>query len=489
VTVISEDAPVNTGATGWPDITSAGPVVRRIQGKLHCWAVADGDRRFDDLFNLVCVPAVLKVAWERVASNKGAHTPGVDGATVARIASQVGVDAFLQELREQLKSRTFTPTPVRRVMIPKASGKLRALGIPTVTDRVVQAALKLVLEPIFEADFQPVSYGFRPNRRAQDAIAEIHHYATNSYRWVLEADIEACFDNIEHAELMDRLRRRISDKRVLALVKSFLKAGVMTTIGTTEGTITGTPQGGILSPLLANVALSVLDDYFMQQWTTTMATEQQRQKRRRHGQANYRLVRYADDFVIVVTGEKEHAEALRERVADVLAPMGLRLSAEKTRVVHLDEGFDFLGFNIRRMRKRGSQKFFVYTVPSRKAIASIKARVRAMTYRATLHRDPGYLMDYLGRVLRGWANYFRHGVSKRTFNAIDSYAWERITAWLRKKHRIGWPELRRRFCLPGTWRLVHDGRRFRGAASVTVIRYRYRGYRIPTPWTPSAETA
>ena len=154
-------------------------MVRRIQGKLHCWAVADGDRRFDDLFNLVCDPAVLTVAWERVAGNKGAHTPGIDGATVARIASQVGVDAFLQELREQLKARTFTPTPVRRVMIPKASGKLRALGIPTVADRVVQAALKLVLEPIFEADFAPCSYGFRPNRRAQDAIAEIHHYTTN----------------------------------------------------------------------------------------------------------------------------------------------------------------------------------------------------------------------------------------------------------------------------------------------------------------------
>jgi RNA-directed DNA polymerase len=485
VTVISEDALVNTGATGWPSVSSASPVVRRIQGKLHYWALADSERRFDDLFNLVCDPAVLTVAWQRVAGNKGSHTPGVDGSTVTWIGSQVGVDAFLHDVRAQLKARTFTPMPVRQVMIPKASGKLRALGIPTVTDRVVQAALKLVLEPIFEADFQPVSYGFRPNRRAQDAIAEIHHYTSKSYRWVLEADIEACFDNIEHAPLMDCLRDRISDKRVLALVKSFLKAGVMTTIGTTEGTITGTPQGGILSPLLANVALSVLDDYFMQQWTTTMVNEQQRQKRRRHGLANYRLVRYADDFVIVVTGEKEHAEALRERVADVLAPMGLRLSAEKTRVVSLDDGFDFLGFTIRRMRKRGSQKFFVYTVPSRKAIASIKARVRAMTYRATLHRDPGYLMDYLGRVLRGWANYFRHGVSKRIFNGIDSYAWERITAWLRKKHRIGWPALRPRFCLPGTWRLTHDGQRFRGAASVTVIRYRYRGYRIPTPWTPS----
>ena len=311
MTVRSEDAPVNTGATEWPSVSAASLVVRRIQGKLHCWAITDGDRRFDDLFNLVCDPAVLTVAWERVAGNKGSRTPGVDGSTVTWIDSQVGVDVFLHDVRARLKARTFTPMPVRQVMIPKASGKLRALGIPTVTDRVVQAALKLVLEPIFEADFAPCSYGFRPNRRAQDAIAEIHHYTSKSYRWVLEADIEACFDNIEHAGLMDRLRRRISDKRVLALVKSFLKAGVMTTIGTTEGTITGTPQGGILSPLLANIALSVLDEYFMQQWTATMASEQQRQKRRRHGLANYRLVRYADDFVVVVTGEKEHAEALR----------------------------------------------------------------------------------------------------------------------------------------------------------------------------------
>lgn len=484
VAVTSEDAPVNTGATEATEV-SAFAVVRRIQDKLHCWATADGGRRFDDLFNLVCDPAVLAVAWERVAGNKGARTPGVDRATVSWIASQVGVGAFLHEVREQLRSRTFTPLPVRRVMIPKASGKLRALGIPTVTDRVVQAALKLVLEPIFEADFAPCSYGFRPNRRAQDAIAEIHHYATNSYRWVLEADIEACFDNIDHAALMDRLRRRIGDKRVLALIKSFLKAGVMTTTGTREGTITGTPQGGILSPLLANVALSVLDEYFMGQWQTLMFNEQQRQKRRRHHLANYRLVRYADDFVVLVTGEQEHAQGLRAVVADVLAPMGLRLSADKTRVVHIDDGFDFLGFNIRRMRKRGSRKSYVYTRPSTKAIASIKGRVRTMTYRNTLHHDPGYLMDYLGRVLRGWANYFRHGVSKRTFNAIDSYAWERITSWLRKKHRMGWPELRRRFCLPGTWRLAHDGQRFRGAATVTVTRYRYRGYRIPTPWTPT----
>jgi len=486
---MSEDAPVNTGAIAWPRSSEAHAMVRSIQGKLHCWAGADRARRFDDLYNLVCDPRVLAVAWERVAGNTGARTAGVDRATVGWIVSRYGVETFLHEVRDQLRSRTFAPAPVRQVMIPKASGKLRALGIPTVTDRVVQAALKLVLEPIFEADFASVSYGFRPNRRAQDAIAEIHHFTTKSYRWVLEADIEGCFDNIDHTALMDRVRARIGDTRVLALVKSFLKAGVLTTAGTREGTTTGTPQGGILSPLLANIALSVLDDHFVQQWQTTMATVQQRQKRRRHGQANYRLVRYADDFVVLIAGDQEHAEALREQVATVLAPTGLRLSPEKTRVVHIDEGFDFLGFTIRRMRKRGSRKHYVYTRPSRKAIASIKDRVRTMTYRHTLHHDPGYLMEYLGLVLRGWANYFRHGASKRTFNAVDSYTWERITSWLRKKHRIGWPELRRRFCLPGTWRLACDGQRFRGAATVAVTRYRYRGYRIPTPWTPSTAPA
>ena len=246
-TVMSEDAPVNTGAASWPSDARAFLAVRRMQTKLHCWAAADRGRRFDDLYNLVCDPAFLTIAWERVAGNKGSRTPGVDRATVVRITSGIGVEAFLQQVRDELKSRTFAPDMVRQVMIPKASGKLRKLGIPTVTDRVVQAALKLVLEPIFEADFQSCSYGFRPNRRAHDAIAEIHHFTSKSYQWVLEADIEACFDMIDHTALMDRLRARISDKRVLALVKAFLKAGVLTTVGTTEGTITGTPQGGLCS--------------------------------------------------------------------------------------------------------------------------------------------------------------------------------------------------------------------------------------------------
>jgi len=248
---MSEDAPVNVGASGWPSDARAYLGVRRMQTKLHGWAATDGGRRFDDLWNLVCDPAFLTMAWERVAGNKGSKTPGVDRVTVARISSGVGVEEFLRNIRAQLRAGEFRPVPVRQVMIPKASGKLRKLGIPTVTDRVVQAALKLVLEPIFEADFKSCSYGFRPNRRAQDAVAEIHHFASKSYEWVLEADIEACFDMIDHTALMDRLRCRIGDKRVLALVKAFLKAGVLTTVGTTEGTITGTPGRPFLDRRLA----------------------------------------------------------------------------------------------------------------------------------------------------------------------------------------------------------------------------------------------
>ena len=258
-----EDAPVNTGAVDWPSEAWAFLTVRRMQTKLHGWATGDPGRRFDDLFNLVHDRAFLVVAWERVASNAGARTPGIDRATVAWIESRIGVEVFLRDIRAQLKGRVFQPEPVRPVMIPKASGKLRRLGIPTVTDRVVQAALKLVLEPVFEAGFQPCSYGFRPNRRAQDAVAEIHHFTSKRYHWVLEADIEACFDRIDHTALLRLVRRKISDKRVLGLVKAFMKAGVMTAAGDREETLTGTPQGGILSPLLANIALSTLDDHFI----------------------------------------------------------------------------------------------------------------------------------------------------------------------------------------------------------------------------------
>jgi RNA-directed DNA polymerase len=267
-----------------------------------------------------------------------------------------------------------------------------------VADRVVQAALKLVLEPIFEADFVPVSYGFRPMRPAHDAIAEIHLYGTQGYRWVLDADIEACFDSIDHVALMDRVRRRVKDKRVLGLVKAFLKAGVLTEVGDREDTHTGTPQGGILSPLLANIALSVLDEHLHKPWEPggTMSTAYLRSRRRVHGLPRWRIVRYADDFVILVHGEGAHAEALREDVAVVLAPLGLRLSESKTQVVHMSDGFDFLGFHIRCKRKRGTNKWHVYTFIADRPIRSVKAKIRAMT-RRTSQQDPASVLIRLIR--------------------------------------------------------------------------------------------
>ena len=245
-----EDTLVNTGVVRWPSADSAYLTVREMQIKLHRWAGEDSSRRFGDLFNLVYDPAFLVHAWERVSTNKGARTPGIDKATAARIEIRIGVEVFLGQIRDSLKSGGFRPVEVRQVMIPKANGKLRKLGIPTIADRVVQASLKLVLEPIFEADFKPCSYGFRPNRRAQDAISEIHLLASRpcNYQWVLECDIKACFDEISHPALLGRLRARIKDKRICALAKAFLKSGVLTELGNREDTLTGTPQGGIITP-------------------------------------------------------------------------------------------------------------------------------------------------------------------------------------------------------------------------------------------------
>jgi RNA-directed DNA polymerase len=453
--------------------------VLRIQTKLHRWANDDPDRRFDDLFNLVYDPAVLVVAWSRVRGNRGKRSAGVDGVRPDAIFS--AEEEFLPRLREDLKARQFAPLPVRERMIPKpGSSKRRRLGIPTARDRTVQAALKLVLEPIFEADFKPCSYGFRPRRRAHDAIAEIHQFTSRSYEWVLEGDIEACFDMIDHTALMDRVRHRVGDKRVMGLVKAFLRAGILSEDGQLRNTATGTPQGGILSPLLANIALSVLDEHFAQAWQTVSGTDVQRAKRRRNGLANYRIIRYADDFVVLVAGTQADAQALRVEVAAVLAPMGLRLSEAKTRVCHIDEGFDFLGFRIQRKRKRGTNKRVVYTYPSKKALASIIGRVRALTSRAS-HPTLAVLLRQLNPVLRGWCAYFHYGVSKATFGYLNLYSWNRVVRWIRKRHkRAKWAVLLRRY-LPG-WHPTEDGVMLFEPRQVTVSRYRYRGDRIPSPW-------
>ena len=394
---------------------------------------------------------------------------------------------FLDELRAQLKAGTFTPLPVRERKIPKpgGSGKVRKLGIPTIADRVVQAALKLVLEPIFEADFLPVSYGFRPMRRAHDAIAEIQRFGTKGYRWVLDADIEACFDTIAHPALMDRVRARVKDKRVLALVKAFLKAGVLTETRQYEDSFTGTPQGGILSPLLANIALTVLDEHVHGPWLAggTMSTPRRRARRRAKGLPNWRIVRYADDFVILVHGDRADVQTLREDIAAVLEPLGLRLSPAKTRIVHMSDGFDFLGFHIQWRRKRGTSKWYVYTFIADRPIRSLKEKVRALT-RRTSQQPPRDVLIRLNQIMRGWANYFRHAVCKHTLNALENFVWHRVIRWWKHLHRWKWKDVRRHLTGPnGRWRRpTADGIELFNLASVPVTRYRYRGSKIPNPW-------
>ena len=379
-------------------------------------------------------------------------------------------------------------------MIPKASGKLRSWGSrpwPTGSSRQPKA----VLEPIFEADFRRARMGSARTgaRRTRSPRSTTSLPAVKYHEWVLEADIEACFDNIDTRRVDGPAPARIKDKRVLALVKAFLKAGVLDdhrAIG--KSTLTGTPQGGILSPLLANIALSALDDHFTQQWQTTMGNEQQRPKRRRQrpGElATHPLRRRLRRHGVRGT---QHAEALRDEVAAVLAPMGLRLSPEKTRVVHIDEGFDFLGFHIRRMRKRGTQKHYVYTTPVQEGDAVDQGQGADQDVQINPAPRPGLADDQPG----SGAAWLGELLPARCVQAdLQRGRLPRLGA----DRRMDLRETRARtdsagrtpppVLLTRDWRFAHDGVVFTGASSVTVIRYRYRGSDIPTPWTPTPAAA
>lgn len=474
---------MNTGASD-SVLEQAEARVLGIQTKLHRWARDDRHEKFDDLFNLVTDPAFLLVAWERVRGNRGSRTAGVDGATAASIVAAVGVEEFLDVLRFALRDRSFQPLPVRERMIPKAGGKFRRLGIATIADRVVQASLKLVLEPIFEADFLPCSYGFRPRRRGHDAVAEVHYLASRprEYTWVVEGDITACFDEISHLALMDRVRARVADRRVLALVKAFLKSGILSEDRTLRDTTAGTPQGSILSPLLSNVALSVLDEHIASVPGGPASSSVERARRQRHGLPNFRLVRYADDWCLLVKGTRSDAEALRQEIADVLAPMGLRLSEAKTLVTHIDEGLDFLGWRIQRHRKRGTSRRYVYTYPLRKALRAVMAKVKTWCRKVGVGQPLDVLLRKLNTALRGWCAYFRVGVSSATFSYLSHYTWRTVWRWLRRKHRkTTWKQLRRQYANGGWWPTGNELELF-DPEKVSTTRYRYRGSVIPSPW-------
>jgi RNA-directed DNA polymerase len=398
--------------------------VRQLRRRLYVAAKRSPGRRFHALFDRIHRSDVLWEAWRRVRRNQG--SAGVDAQTLAEVESY-GVDRFVEEIATELRAGRYRPRAVLRRYVPKADGKKRPLGIPTVKDRVVQMAATLVLEPIFEADFLPCSYGFRPRRGATGALETIRKLGAAGANHVLDADIRDYFGSIDHEKLLLLVTRRVSDRRVLKLLKQWLRAGVMED-GKREALLSGTPQGGVISPLLSNIYLHVLDSV----WTRRCA----------HLGA---LVRYADDFVVVCHTAKSCEEA-EGRVRIVLHRLGLQLHPDKTRRVDLSwgkEGFDFLGCHLRKRmsgriwEKQGKRIYFLQRWPSPRSMKRVRQRVKELagSNRSGV-KDVRVLIGDLNPVLRGWGNYFRTGNADRKFNQLDTHVWRRLRDFMvRRKGR------------------------------------------------------
>jgi group II intron reverse transcriptase/maturase len=416
-----------------------------MQRKLSQWATDDPAKKFVDLYSLLCNEVWLRVAANKALRNEGSETAGVDGKTKSNFLGDL--DGNIARLKETLKAKVFEPMPVRRVYIPKPnSQKKRPLGIPTLLDRVVQEALRMILEPIWESDFSQRSYGFRPNRSTYDAIAYIsNRLAGNhaeSYQWVIEGDIASYFDTIPHRRLIKAVKKRVADRNIRDLLWKFLRAGVMYR-GEVQETMTGTPQGGIVSPLLANIYLHELDRYMESNYLKL--PEHRRSARRKQGKSNFLYVRYADDFVVLCNGTKAQALEMKEELKHVLDNMGLKLSEEKTKVTHITEGFQFLGYWIERSIGTRGEMVPKVLIP-KSAIMRFRHAIRRILAPNTTSDSTVAKITAMNRLTRGWCEYYRstNGPAE-IFNKLDKEIYEGMAHWLGKKYDIGSKKVRDRY--------------------------------------------
>ena len=397
--------------------------IRNLQRKLYCKAKAEPTFRFYLLYDKICREDILVHAYRLARVNAGA--PGVDGMTFARIEEQ-GLEAWLAGLRAELVSKTYRPDPVRRVMIPKANGGERPLGIPTIRDRVIQTAAKIVIEPIFEADFEDNAYGYRPARGAVDAVKEVHRHICRGYTDVVDADLSRYFDSIPHDELLKSVARRIVDRHVLRLIKLWLKAPIEERDGDGRRRIVGgkrnkrgTPQGGVASPLLANIYMN----RFLKHWRLTGRGEAFRAH----------VVSYADDFVILSRGCA--AEALAWTKA-VMTRLGLTLNEAKTSLRDArQERFTFLGYSFGPHWYKANGQWYLGTSPSKKSVQRLKTTVGNLLVPGN-NAPWQEVRDTLNRSLRGWSNYFCYGTRRSAFRSVDRYTYERVRDFLARRHKV-----------------------------------------------------